>query len=271
MSMVQQITQLPGENETQKRPWAPILMYHRVVPQRTEKDPYNLCTTVGEFEAQMRFLAMGGYRSATLEDLLCPEHTHARTDHRQVAITFDDGYLDVFQYALPVLAKYGFSATMFLVADYLGRSNSWDNGKAEQVPLLGPLEIDQMRNSGISFGSHSLTHRYLASLSAEDAWEEISGSKARLKDEFGIEASTFCYPYGNTSSEVREIVAQAGYLGACGIDRARDSQFELSRIDAAACRGAGLLWRMKVSGSQYKLRNSQVARLVKSWRNGAGR
>jgi peptidoglycan/xylan/chitin deacetylase (PgdA/CDA1 family) len=89
---------------------------------------------------------------------------------RAILLTFDDGYLDFFTYAHPLLQAYGFSATVFLVAERVGKSNQWDEIYGESVPLMDWVQIRQLQAQGIEFGSHSTTHRPLTALSVPEGF-----------------------------------------------------------------------------------------------------
>lgn len=209
----------------------------------------------------MRFLVHHGYRSVSLEDLACSPGQCARG--KTVAITFDDGYMDFFQNALPVLQKYRLKSTVFLVSGQLGSYNRWDQGKIERVPLMGLDELRQARHAGVSFGAHGCTHRPLTTLTPQEAWDEISSSKCQLEQALSATVGVFSYPYGRSTPVLEGMVADAGYVAACGIEQREHRLFNLSRIDAPRCKGTGLTWRLKLRGAHFYTRRMPVVRFIK--------
>ncbi|MGH8064826.1 MAG: polysaccharide deacetylase family protein [Candidatus Entotheonellia bacterium] len=153
-----------------------------------------------------------------------------------VAITFDDGFQSVYQHALPVLQRYNFPATVFLVSDYCGRTNSWPSQPCEiaRRPLLGWNEIRDMSAMGITFGSHSRTHPDLTTIARREAEEELAASKKTIEDAIGRPVEAFAFPYGAYDGTVKTLVQQYFTL-ACsttlGFTGRRSDLFTLERID----------------------------------------
>ena len=244
-----------------KVPWLPILMYHRVVDRLEGPDPYRLCVTTTEFEAQMKYLRDRGYQSISLDDAASGIAQQKLPWSKPVVITFDDGYMDNHTHAFPILRKYRQRATVMLVSSHIGRSNVWDQEDCvEGVPLLGMDEIREMGQSGISFGSHTVSHRSMPELDYEDAWRELVDSKAALEELLGYQVRTFCFPYGRSTPALSEMVRQAGYAAACGIEQRQHTLFNLSRVNPARTRRSWLIWQMKVSGVYYRILQNRGSR-----------
>ena len=154
----------------------------------------------------------------------------------KVVLTFDDGFRNVYEHALPVLQTYGFPATVFLVTDYCEKTNSWPGQtvRIEEEPLLRWREIQEMSRAGISFGSHTRTHPDLRKLSTEEAEEELASSKKAIADATGRPIDTLAYPYGAYDAAVRNLARQHFRL-ACSTHLGfvkRDSDlFALERIE----------------------------------------
>lgn len=182
-----------------------ILFYHRVSNDRDE-----LAVRPGAFEDQMDYLASAMYRVVdvlTAIDLLDSGEPLSRT----VALTFDDGYLDVADHALPILSERGFRGTVFVapaVTD--GRvSFSWYR---EQPPLLTWEDIVELDRDGtLRFEAHSLTHPNLPALAEAEAAEEIAGSKRELEKRLGRKVEAFSYPSGLFGEREQRLVADAGF------------------------------------------------------------
>lgn len=246
--------------QEKRLPWLPILMYHRVVARVGHPDPYHLCVSVADLDAQMRFLHQRGYKSMTLEALGRMAATGGWPQGRHVVITFDDGYRDVYVNALPVLERYGFTANVMLVSGHIGGRNVWESAEVDRVPLLGLEDLEAMMGRGVAFGSHGVTHRPLTHLTAGEARREVEDSREALERLLGLEVRSFSFPHGRSTPAIRDMVRQAGYLTACGIEQREHSLFNLCRVDAAACRGNWFLWRWKVSGLHHRLRQSRMLR-----------
>ena len=212
----------------------PILMYHRVAPTGSAAmTRYRVSPEA--FEHQLRYLRDAGYYSASLEDWCLAMQTKTPLPGRAVLITFDDGYLDFQTHAWPLLQRYGFSATVFLVTGAIDESNSWDRAYGEQVPLLGQRELLQLQDEGVTFGSHSISHRPLTGLSPADVVREGLGSRLTLERMLGLPTQAFAYPYGDTDQVVQHLIGACGYLFglSCrhGFSSFDDSLLALPRIE----------------------------------------
>ena len=154
---------------------------------------------------------------------------------RRVVLTFDDGFRNAFQNALAPLAQKQFRAIQFLVVNCIGKFNQWDlrDGEAQE-PLMDTAQVGEWLRAGHRIGSHSLSHPRLTRLSLRDAQEEISASKKKLEDTFGVAVEDFCYPFGDWNEAVRDLVMEAGYRTACttdyGVNSPATSPLELRRI-----------------------------------------
>ncbi len=245
-------------------PWLPILMYHRVVEQLDTPDPYNLCISRADFESQMRYLVQQGYQTITLEDMVASLAHGSMPGRRQVIITFDDGYDDVYTRAFPILQELGLKAAVMLVGGCMGGFNLWDRGKTRQASLLDISRVREMIGYGISVGSHGMTHCRLTEASLSQARQEIADSKALLEDKLGCEVSAFSFPYGKSSPAVRDLVQGAGYLAAYGIEQREHSLFNLSRIDAALCSRNPLRWRLELAGVIQRCRENRLLQRLRA-------
>jgi peptidoglycan/xylan/chitin deacetylase (PgdA/CDA1 family) len=212
----------------------PILLYHRVAEAGSPATaPYRVAP--GEFEEQLRYLRDAGFRGVGLEDWRRAMAQHSPLPGRAVLITFDDGYADFLTEAWPLLRRYGFPATVFLVAEEVGGSNRWDRAFGEEVPLLGWREIRRLRDQGVEFGSHSLSHRRLSAVSPTDVVREAAASRAILQAELGTAVRAFAYPFGAEDAVVRHLIGACGYIfgASCRPGRSGlwDSLLALPRIE----------------------------------------
>jgi peptidoglycan/xylan/chitin deacetylase (PgdA/CDA1 family)/protein-L-isoaspartate O-methyltransferase len=173
----------------------PILMYHRIAPDgAAESRRWRLHPI--EFEAQLRWLRQAGYRSLTLDQWRAACDRRLPIPERSVLLTFDDGYADFPAYALPLLQRYGFLATMFVVTDLVGATNVWDEQLRDDVPLMDWPALATLPAQGVELGSHSSAHRALVTLSAEQLARDLCTSRERLHERLGLPVRSVCYPYG---------------------------------------------------------------------------
>jgi peptidoglycan/xylan/chitin deacetylase (PgdA/CDA1 family) len=209
----------------------PVLTYHKLGPQPARVRIKGLYLSGSLFARQLRELRLGGFASGVLDACLGP------TGPKRIVITFDDGYTNVLRYGLKPLADNAFHAIQFLVADLLGKHNTWDVplGEAPESMMDAPQVRDWLA-AGHDIGSHTLSHPYLTRLLPARAREEISASRKKLEDLFARPIAHFCYPYGDWNDCVRDLVQAAGYTTACttdpGVNRPGDSPFLLKRFTA---------------------------------------
>ena len=182
-----------------------ILFYHRVSNDRDE-----LAVSPCNFRRQMDYLASQSYRVVDVveaAELLDQREPAPKT----IGLSFDDGYLDVAEEALPVLAERGFRATVFVapaVVDGWAKLGWYKH----QPPLLGWDEIVELDSEGtLRFEAHTLTHPNLLTLRDAAAKEEIVGSKVALEARLGRPVEAFSYPSGLFGIRERGLVAAAGY------------------------------------------------------------
>ncbi len=206
-------------------------MLHKITgpPART-RDPFDYLRPES-LDAKLGALRRAGLRSVPLDAFL--EGGAAAANG--FVVTFDDGYRNVWQHALPILARHEVKAIQFLVAGKLGHQNDWDIAGGEVAePLMDVAQVRDWLAAGHSIGSHGMNHRILKKLTSNEAREEIAGSRKRLEDTFGVAVRHFCYPSGRYNPQVRDLVREAGYQTACtvefGVNAQGQSPFELRRI-----------------------------------------
>lgn len=209
-----------------------ILMYHSI--SRLEDDPNRLCTSPERFEDQMRYLKRRGLRGVSVRELR--RAMNAGATKGLVGLTFDDGCEDFLYNALPVLERFGFSATVFVVVGMLGRQNDWEHHREPkpQLHLLGADGVREVSERGMEVGSHSVSHARLPDLEPGLLEKEVSNSRQILGEVLGQAVEGFCYPYGAVDSRVTEAVRKAHYRYACTIfTRTERNVYDLPRIDVA--------------------------------------
>ncbi|MEO0144090.1 MAG: polysaccharide deacetylase family protein [candidate division WOR-3 bacterium] len=199
----------------------PVLCYHNI-----SRAPYfnvkrrSLHTTPLNFYLQMKLLHILGYKGLSVSDAW--DYLMGKKFGKVVVLTFDDGYYDNFKNALPILKKFNFSATLFVVSDLIGSYNKWYYKEANMIkPLMNEDEIKIWIDSGMEIGSHTRTHPILTNLKEKELEDEIINSKEILERKFKVEIKHFCYPYGKYNDLVVSVVKKANYLSAWTLDRGR--------------------------------------------------
>ncbi|MDT8901696.1 polysaccharide deacetylase family protein [Anaeroselena agilis] len=177
----------------------PILNYHKV-----DNFEHSLSLTPAEFEHQISYLAENGYHSITPDQLMAYLKYGRALPGKPVLITFDDGYGDNYVNAYPILRKYGFTATIFIVTGLVGHDNrylTWD-------------QVREMHKNGFVFGSHTVNHKPLTKLRADELNAELTESAAEIERQLGVRPRYIAYPTGAYSLKVEEAVRKAGYRAA---------------------------------------------------------
>ncbi|MHA6249058.1 polysaccharide deacetylase family protein [Pontibacter sp. CAU 1760] len=212
----------------------PILMYHRVAPDGAQ-NMQRYRVTPERFEEQLRFLRDSGYYSVGAQEWIEAAIDKKPLLGRAVIITFDDGYSDFYEYAWPLLKRYGFSATVFTVTGMVGQVNKWDSEFGEEVQLMRWQQIRQLYREGVSFEAHTVTHQPLTDLSPLEITRELVGARTALKQQADINPSIIAYPYGATDEVVAHLAGVCGYTAGfgCAAGRAtfQHSLLQLPRIE----------------------------------------
>src|SRR5437773_4063173 len=224
------IAELTGEVPPAARP--PVLCYHRV------GGPLELGVTRvarSSFARQMKTLARAGWRTLTLADFSQRvAHPASRIPHPEFLLTFDDGYASLAEHVYPILADVGFTATTFLITDYVGRLNTWDVRYTWR--RLGHLDWDTIgrwQARGFGFASHTASHQRLTWLSDGQAAAELERSRETLRRRLGLEAArAVAYPFGARGERIEGLARATGYeLGFGGVSgEANGSRLNLPRV-----------------------------------------
>ncbi|GGT41284.1 polysaccharide deacetylase family protein [Streptomyces purpureus] len=208
----------------------PILMYHAVGPHPA-KAAYGLSVSPEAFAGQMEVLGERGFTPLTTAELAAAWRSGGPLPRRPVLITFDDGYEGVHRYALPVLAKHGFAATLFV-------STGWLRGAYEEGGALDTMldweQVRELAAAGTEIGGHTHTHPQMDQL--DDARLAFESVRCRdvIEAETGRAPVSFAYPYGYSSRRVRRAVRAAGFAQALAVGNAlarrRQGPYALERV-----------------------------------------
>jgi peptidoglycan/xylan/chitin deacetylase (PgdA/CDA1 family) len=236
----------------------PILMYHQIdVPPPRGTPMRGMVVAPSSFAWQMRMLAMLGYRGLSMRDLL--PYLQGEKTGKVVGITFDDGYVNTLEQALPVLQARGFTATSYVVSGAVGGTNAWD--AAMGVPparLMDPAQLRAWLAAGMDVGSHTRDHVDLAKLDEIAARSQMAGAKADLEQALGTAVDHFCYPYGRYLPQQTAWAREAGYRTATTVARGRavasDDLWRLPRVLVSRSTHPGYFLLKLVTGYEDRYR-----------------
>lgn len=205
-----------------------FLFYHRVTEDRDE-----LAVHPERFRRQMEFLAAEGYRVIDVVEAAALLQ-RGEIPPKTIALSFDDGFRDVAEHAMPVLRELGFRATVFVATDVVSRRAVFDWYR-EQPQVLGWDEIVELDREGtLRFEAHTLTHPHLPKVGDAQAAREIAESRAVLAGRLGRPVTAFCYPAGLFGERERSLVIDSGYSCAVscepGCNTEASDRFSLRRI-----------------------------------------
>lgn len=248
-----------------------IIAYHRV---KDEMDAHLRPTKVADFERQMRYLAKA-YHLMPLETMALHIRSGKLLPRRAIAVTFDDGYRDNYEHAYPVLKEYNIPATVFVTTEFIGTGKipSWDRGhyRGKTALMLSWKQVREMSDGGISFGSHTLTHPFLARIPQKEVEREIRLSKDIIEQATGKPVTALAYPSGNFNSEIKGIVREAGYASAVstrpGYNSPHGDVYAMKRnviqLQSVCHRAFPLSYRAEVTGMVGHVRNAYYR--IRGW------
>ncbi len=215
----------------------PVLMYHHVEPDAADS---GLNVSPLTFTRQMEFLKVHGYRVISLEELVRLLKSGGKVPPKTVVITFDDGYLDNFKYAFPILKKMDFTATIFMITRNIGEKGS-----------LSEEDLRILDESGISIGSHTVNHVFLPELrNKEELLFELDESKKKLESVLGHAVMLLSYPAGGVTVESKALAEALGYEGAVTTNYGEDrgDPYGVHRVKITEGRGGLFGFWLKTTG-----------------------
>jgi peptidoglycan/xylan/chitin deacetylase (PgdA/CDA1 family) len=223
----------------------PILCYHNVTEPPGSARFKLLYVSPDKFDRQMWMMRRLGLRGVSVGEGV--RRLNDGNSRGCVALSFDDGYADTLTTAAPLLKRYGFTATCYVVSGALGTYNRWDaEYLQERKTLMTREQVEQWVSAGMEVGSHTSSHPRLHQLHKEQALQEINESRTTLCNLLGAPVEHFAYPFGQFADETVELVRHAGYLSAVtvlhGVARASDDRYRLPRILVDGEKGLLRLW-----------------------------
>ena len=240
----------------------PVLLYHRIVNERSKIGKHKIYVWERNFREQMKFLKENGYKTLTFENLAgrmeewkngYPGTSNLPTFQPSVILTFDDGYEDNYTLLFPILKEFGFTAVIYLVTKQT--RNEWAIKEGEpELKMMTREMIREMSNYGIEFGGHTRTHADLKNTPKEKLADEISGCKKDVEEITGKPAVSFAYPFGAHKEETLQAVRDAGYTYGIttifGPKELKEDPMRVRRIEVRPGDGASR-FKYKVSGYYF--------------------
>ena len=203
----------------------PVLMYHHINPHKGDM----VTTTPETFKKQMKYLHEAGYKTLNTKELLSYIKGDLLLKEKAVLITFDDGWLDNYIHAFPVLKQYKINATIFLVTNWIDEASDKILPLDSHIPthvessklvkenqgnnvVLNWELIREMADSGlVEFHSHTKSHRKCTKIAEHDLSEELSESKKIIEKQVGKACDCICWPMGRYNDSAINIANAIGY------------------------------------------------------------
>ena len=213
----------------------PVVMYHRVINKSENEGIHGTYIYENIFREHMKYLKENNFSVITFEDLNnIGWRNRFDKNKKYIIITFDDGYVDNYELAFPILKEFNFKATIFLMGE--STYNEWDvkaDGE-KSFPLMSVEMIKEMQDYGIEFGAHTFNHPKLNKLSNDEIKHQIVDVKKPLEEKIGREIITFAYPYGILNDYAKKMVEEAGYTFGVATDSGSvclsDDLYQIRRI-----------------------------------------
>lgn len=210
----------------------PVLMYHSIADHAVAR--YQTWTvTPTQFAAQMQYLHQHDFTPITVAQFSAYRATPSALPDKPVVITFDDGYVDFYEQAWPILQFYGFAASMYVITGLVESAQAAPPDLAP-IPYMTWAQLRQIQAAGVEVAAHTHSHAKLDTLPLAKMRWEIAHSKQLLEAKLGQAVTTFAYPYGRYNAAVCAEVAQAGLSAACAVrydmSDLNDEAFALARI-----------------------------------------
>ena len=200
------------------RPPVPILMYHEISP--ADETGSRLAVSPAAFAEQLAYLHDAGFQTVTagrLAEVLAG--APGGLPDRAVVLTFDDGFEDFHRRALPLLDRYGYTATVFVTTGWVQDAGR-DAAGRRPARMLSWSQVAEAAGAGMEVGAHSWRHPQLDQLPGAVLREELYASKAQLEDRLGRPVPGLAYPFGYSSARVRRVAREAGHQYACAVSNA---------------------------------------------------
>jgi peptidoglycan/xylan/chitin deacetylase (PgdA/CDA1 family) len=244
----------------------PVLMYHSV----SEAPPASaraLSVRPAVFGAQLGYLRREGFTGLTFGELGRRRRTGEPLPARPIVLTFDDGYADLIEEALPKLIEHGFPATVFVTTGWLRDAG---RGAAGTAPgrMLSWAQLAKLAAAGIEVAAHSHSHPQLDQISGTRLRADLGDCKQLLEDRLGRPVRSLAYPYGYSSKRVRTVAREIGYLQAAAVANATatptSDPFRVPRLTVRRSTSAAT-FASTVNGKRIRLNYGPSRALTAGW------
>ena len=220
-----------------------VLTYHSI-----DETGSTISVTPSQFRRHVQWLASSKVSVRSLPNLVgsCVNPSVDGSDATDaVALTFDDGFMNFADHAMPLLRDHGMSATVFVVSDHVGRDNRWSGSEHARVPILPLMDWDalgEISEAGVEIGAHTRTHPHLPAVSDAQLEDEMLGSAEVIGGRLGRRPVSFAYPFGASDERVVSHARQAFSI-TCSTEfralRSSEDSARIPRLDAWYFRRAG--------------------------------
>lgn len=236
--------------EKQKPPFkekgqgVPVLMYHSIACE--EGNPVRVPEE--KFKEQMKYLKDNGYTTLTLSELYDYLMKDTPIPEKSLVLTFDDGYVDNYKSAYPILKEYGFKGTVFVITSLIDKDDSY----------LTSEQIKEMQENGMDIESHTVNHEHLKDLNYEEQLSTLKDSKEFLENILNKEVRYIAYPYGEYNEDTLKAVKDAGYIMGFTTDgRWSDKADGILTLDRVYISGFFELdvFKDRISNPEYEIEN----------------
>ncbi len=206
------------------RPQVPILCYHQIRDWRAKdsKSAKDYIIPTQAFTEQMQMLADSGYHTVLPDQVYAYLTTGAPLPKKPIMLTFDDGDLDQYETALPILEKHGFKGAFFIMTVAIGR-----RGKQ---PYMDKAQIKDLSDKGHTVGAHTWDHHNVKKYQGDDWKIQVEEPKAKLEAIIGKPVNYFAYPFGLWNKEALPEIQKRGYAAAFTLADKRDEQMPLYTV-----------------------------------------
>ena len=221
-------------------------MYHRIANIPGDRN----ALSPEKFYAQINYLKNKGFTTLTMENLYDFYANGKKLPKKSVLLTFDDGYLDNFTTALPILKEKNMTAVIFPISNWVGKENKWEDFNKEQTITMGWEQLKAWQTAGMEIASHTANHPFLGHTPIELTKLELTESKEQLEKNLQCKIDFLCYPYGSFNEHTCSAAKAVGYKAAFAIfDRVplwHINLFALPRIPIPSSQSM-LEFKLKVS------------------------
>jgi peptidoglycan/xylan/chitin deacetylase (PgdA/CDA1 family) len=262
----------------------PILMYHAITDRGSDWIG-DFAVPPSRFAQHLDQLVQAGCTGLTVTELVEAVNGGGRLPPRPVVITFDDGFADLHQRALPLLRERGLPATVYVTTGFVEGDQATRSRRRPPDRMLSWSQLAELLEQGVEVGGHTHSHPELDAVPRRVARQEIATCRRLIEDRLGVSPDSFTYPYGYSTGWVRDAVAALGFSSACAVKHAlssaADDRLALARLEvkadtsaarlAAWLRGDGV--RVAPCGERLRTRAWRVPRRVRAaprWLRAAG-